>query len=344
MSDRQKYIKTAASYIGCKESNGTHKKIIDIYNSHKPHPRGFAMTYTTAWCAAFVTAMAIECGLTDIIPKECSCNKMIELFKKLGSWQESDAYTPKPGDILFYDWEDSGKGDNTGVSDHVGIVESVNGSTLTIIEGNYNNAVARRTLKVNGRYIRGYGVPKYKDSGSSTGSTGNSTGNSTGSTSAALSFKVGDEVMFTGSKHYVSANAASGPACKSGKAKVTAISKGSKHPYHLKAVSGSGSTVYGWVDAADVKAVSGSVSGSTSAKVDVAKHRDVSLSGSYKTTAELNMRTGAGTNKGIMLTIPKGKSVQCYGYFNKDASDTKWLYVVYNGKTGYCSSQYLKKG
>jgi len=251
MSDRKKFINAAAYYIGCKESNGTHKQIIDIYNSHKPYARGFAMTYTTAWCAAFVTAIAIKCGLTDIIPKECSCNKMIELFKKLGSWQESDAYTPKPGDILFYDWEDSGNGDNTGVSDHVGIVESVNGSTITIIEGNYNDAVARRTLKVNGRYIRGYGVPKYKDNGSSTGSTGNSTG----STSAVLNFKVGDEVMFTGSKHYASANATSGPACKPGKAKITAISKNGKHPYHLKAVSGSGSTVYGWVDTTDMEAI-----------------------------------------------------------------------------------------
>lgn len=297
-------------------------------------------TYTTAWCAAFVTAMAIKCGLTDIIPKECSCNKMIELFKKLGSWQESDAYTPKPGDIIFYDWEDSGYSNNTGVSDHVGIVESVSGSTMTIIEGNYNDAVARRTLKVNGRYIRGYGIPKYKDSGNN---PIGSTGNSTGSTAAALSFKVGDEVMFTGSKHYVSANANSGPACKSGKAKVTAISKNGKHPYHLKAVSGSDSTVYGWVDAADVDTVGDPISSSTSAKAEVAKHRNTSLSGSYKTTAALNMRTGAGTNKKIMITIPKGKSVQCYGYYNKDTSGIKWLYVVYDGKTGYCSSQYLKK-
>ena len=246
MSDRQKYIKTAASYIGCKESNGTHKKIIDIYNSSKPYPRGYAMTYQAAWCAAFVTAMAIECELTDIIPKECSCNKMIELFKKLGSWQENDAYTPKPGDIIFYDWEDSGKGDNTSQSDHVGIVESVSGSTITVIEGNYNDAVGRRTLKVNGRYIRGYGVPKYKDTATDT-----NVGTSAGA-AAAMSFKVGDIVNFTGSKHYASANAASGPACKAGKAKVTAISKDAKHPYHIIAVSGSGSNVYGWVDAADI--------------------------------------------------------------------------------------------
>lgn len=61
--------------------------------------------------------------------------------------------------------------------------------------------------------------------------------------------KNGDIVNFTGNKHYVSANATNGPACKPGKAKITAIAKGAKHPYHLVRVSGGGSTVYGWVDA-----------------------------------------------------------------------------------------------
>ena len=71
-------------------------------------------------------------------------------------------------------------------------------------------------------------------------------------TNTAGNFKVGDIVEFTGTKHYANANAAIGPACKPGKAKVTATYKG-KHPYHLVAVSGGGSTVYGWVDAADIK-------------------------------------------------------------------------------------------
>lgn len=67
--------------------------------------------------------------------------------------------------------------------------------------------------------------------------------------------KVGDIVTFTGSKHYTNANAASGPACKPGKAKITAIYQlgKSKHPYHLVNVSGGSSTVYGWVDVADIK-------------------------------------------------------------------------------------------
>ncbi len=158
---REKIVKQAQSWLGCKESDGSHKKIIDAYNADKPLPRGYKVSYTDAWCATFVSACAIKCGATDIIPKECSCNKMIELFKKLGHFIENDAHIPSPGDIMFYDWDDTGKGDNVGVSDHVGIVEKVSGNTVTVIEGNYSNECKRRTMKVNGRYIRGYGVPKY---------------------------------------------------------------------------------------------------------------------------------------------------------------------------------------
>lgn len=102
---------------------------------------------------------------------------MIELFKGLGCFIENDAYVPMPADILFYDWNDSGSGDNVGVSDHVGIVEKVSGGTITVIEGNYSNAVKRRTLKVNGRYIRGYGVPKYTASTVSTSTNTAAKGN-----------------------------------------------------------------------------------------------------------------------------------------------------------------------
>jgi hypothetical protein len=160
---REKIVARARSWIGCKESDGSHKQIIDVYNADKPLPRGYKVSYTDAWCATFVTACAIKCGATDIIPKECSCNKMIELFKGLGCWVENDAHLPSPGDLIFYDWDDSGKDDNKGQSDHVGIVESVSGNNVTVIEGNYNNACKRRLLNVNGKYIRGYGVPKYDE-------------------------------------------------------------------------------------------------------------------------------------------------------------------------------------
>ena len=158
---RNKVLEIAKAWLGKKESDGSHKAIIDVYNAQKPLPSGYKVKYTDAWCATFVSAVAIKAGCTDIIPCECSCPRQIELFKKLGAWEENDARTPEPGDIIYYDWDDSGKGDNKGNSDHVGIVEKVSGGKITVIEGNYSNAVKRRTLEVNGKYIRGYGVPKY---------------------------------------------------------------------------------------------------------------------------------------------------------------------------------------
>lgn len=154
-------VKQAESWIGKKESDGSHRVIIDTYNAHKPLARGYAVKYTDAWCATFVSAVAIKCGATSIIPTECSCNKMIELFQKLGCWVENENRTPSAGEIIFYDWQDNGVGDNKGYSDHVGIVQKVVGSTIYVIEGNYSNSVGVRKIAVNGRYIRGYGVPKY---------------------------------------------------------------------------------------------------------------------------------------------------------------------------------------
>lgn len=162
---RNKVVTIAKGWLGCKESNGTHRKIIDLYNSHKPLARGYKVKYTDAWCATFVSAVAIKAGLTDIIPTECGCNPMIQLFKNMGCWVENDAYVPKPADIIFYDWQDSGVGDNVGSSDHVGIVVSVTGNTIKVIEGNINDSVGYRSIKVNGKFIRGYGCPKYSSKG-----------------------------------------------------------------------------------------------------------------------------------------------------------------------------------
>jgi hypothetical protein len=154
-------IKVASDWIGYNEKDGSHKKIIDLYNAHKPLARGYKVKYTDEWCATFVSACAIKAGMTDIIPTECSCQKMIELFKDKGSWNENENCVPSAGDIIFYDWQDKEYGDNLGWADHVGIVESCDGKNIVVIEGNYNETVKRRIIKVDGKYIRGFGVPKY---------------------------------------------------------------------------------------------------------------------------------------------------------------------------------------
>lgn len=158
---RQDFVDVAISYLNSKEGSAKHKEIIDTYNKIVPLPRGYKLKYTDPWCAGSVSAWAAMRDLLDIIPAECSCNKQIELWKKIGRWMEQDSYVPKIGDILYFDWQDSGSGDNKGSSDHVGIVVSVSGKQLKIIEGNKNDSVEYRSMTVNGKFIRGYGLPDF---------------------------------------------------------------------------------------------------------------------------------------------------------------------------------------
>lgn len=166
---RSAVVSLAQSWVGLKESDGSYKKIIDIYNSYEgTFPRGAKMEYGWAWCACTWSALAIKLGYTDIMPIEISCGYLVEQAKKMGIWVENDAYVPNPGDAVLYYWSDSGNyssTDCTGWPDHVGTVEKVSGNTITVIEGNYSDSVKRRTIQVNGRYIRGYICPRYDSDG-----------------------------------------------------------------------------------------------------------------------------------------------------------------------------------
>ena len=158
---RKNFVDTAISCLNTREGTAAHQAIVDLYNSHTPRARGYALKDTDPWCAPIVSAMAIKCGLTDIIPTEVGCGQMIALFQKQGRWQENDAYAPDPGDIIFYDWQDSGKGDNTGSSDHVGIVVNTADEVIRVIEGNYNDKVSYRDISLDAPYIRGFGLPDF---------------------------------------------------------------------------------------------------------------------------------------------------------------------------------------
>ena len=158
---RKEFVERAKRYLGCNEKDGSFKKIIDSYNKLDPLPRGYKVKYTDSWCMTFVSAIVRECNLLDLIPVECSCGKAVEKAQSMGIWQENDAYVPQIGDIIMYDWDDNGNGDNTGWPDHVGIVTEVNGNTFKVIEGNKNDAVEYRTMNVNSKYIRGFITPKF---------------------------------------------------------------------------------------------------------------------------------------------------------------------------------------
>lgn len=158
---REQVVATAEAWLGAKTGSAQHKEIIELYNAQRPLPRGTRMQEGWAWCAVFVSAVSLKLGLRDIMPTEMSCHQMILLYRQIGRWIENDAYVPSPGDVIYYDWQDNGVGDNTGTPDHVGIVTSCDGKTIRVIEGNVSNRVVTRVLEVNGRCIRGFGIPNF---------------------------------------------------------------------------------------------------------------------------------------------------------------------------------------
>ena len=158
---RLSLVETAQGYLGCKESDGSHKTILALYNAQEVLPVGYAVQETDSWCSAFVSAMAIEAGLTEIIPMECGCQRHIGLFQEIGRWIEEDGHIPLPGDLIFYDWDVKRQGESTGWADHVGIVVGTKWPFVKVIEGNKDDAVSYRILRLGDMRIRGYGVPDY---------------------------------------------------------------------------------------------------------------------------------------------------------------------------------------
>lgn len=158
---RQHVADYLKAYIGIKEGSAKHKELLKIFNDSRLCTR-YSMTVYDPWCATAVSAAFIATGNSNMFPcVECSCANMIALAKKNGMWVEDDSYVPSIGDVIMYDWNDSGTGDNRGIPNHTGIVSAIKGNDFTVIEGNYKDTVGYRKMKVDGKYIRGYITPKY---------------------------------------------------------------------------------------------------------------------------------------------------------------------------------------
>lgn len=167
-----------------------------------------------------------------------------------------------------------------------------NPTLIKVIEGNKSNAVGYRDLAVNGKYIRGFVTPKYSSKATKEEAPKPS-GNGGGS------YNIGDIVNFTGCLHYTSSTA-NGVAygCKAGQAKVTNKAEGAVHPYHLQAISGKGSTVYGWVNAGDI---SGKTGGGSAKTYTVVKGDTLSkIAKKYGTTVDTLVKLNGIKNKNLI--------------------------------------------
>ena len=119
----------------------------------QPYWSWYGFSSRVEWCACFVSWCADQCGYIEsgVIPKHSYCPTGVEWFRSRGQWQDRNSI-PAPGAIIYFDWG----GD--GVADHVGIVESCDGSTVYTIEGNANNACKQLSYAVGDRRILGYGI------------------------------------------------------------------------------------------------------------------------------------------------------------------------------------------
>ena len=324
MRSRQKVVDLVKSWEGKKESNGTHKSIIDIYNGYKGKlPRGIKMKYDWSWCACTWSALAIKLGYTAIMPIEISCGYLIDAAKKLGVWKENDDYIAQPGDAVLYDWDDSGKGDNTGWPDHVGTIIETHKSAgyFVVMEGNYSDSVKKRTLSINGKYIRGFITPKYDNN------------------TVSAPKKAAGKGVKTIAREVIAGTWGTGDERKKALEKA-----GYNYDAVQKMVNQilNGNAV---VTDNKVQNENQKVSKKVTATC-TAKKFDKSLAGTYKTTADLYCRNDAGTNKKALCLIPKGTKVQCFGYYNV-SGNSKWLYIQFTidgvQYTGFSSCNYLKR-
>lgn len=154
----QSMIDVMESWMGFGYLNGKNMGIVDIYNSCLPLPSGWKMGYYSAWCDCAVSAAAIETGNAAYTGRHCNVGKHVKIFKNLGIWKEGKSVVPKAGDIIVFNWYPRLKNN----ASHIGIVKSVEGKTITTIEGNMGiGKVGTRTIKVGWKYIRGYARPKY---------------------------------------------------------------------------------------------------------------------------------------------------------------------------------------
>lgn len=159
---RLQVIQTAQGWLGSKEGTDNHKAILRIYNTHRPLAQGYEVRDDDSWCATFGSTVAIQCGLTNIIPTECSCERQINLFRDMGCWEEKDDYIPLPGDYIYYTLKNPSMDDSTAWSDHVGIVVGTWHGFIKVIEGNNGGSVKYRVVPVDDPRIRGFALPDYE--------------------------------------------------------------------------------------------------------------------------------------------------------------------------------------
>lgn len=159
---RKKVCDIINSWLGATKGSPLHQDIVNTYNSFKPLARNYKLQLGDAYCAATVSAAWIKAGIAEYTGTEVGVQKFVKIAQDKNIWVEKDSYIPQIGDVVVYDWEDNGIGDNIGEPNHMGIVTSVGANDFVVTEGNMQGGiVGQQTIKIDGKYIRGFITPDY---------------------------------------------------------------------------------------------------------------------------------------------------------------------------------------
>lgn len=343
---RSKIVNWMVKYVGITEGSAEHLEIIKFYNDSKLCSR-YKMTKKDAWCATTVSAAFIANGMAGAAGSgslfecvECGCGEMIKLAQKQGIWVEDDKYVPVVGDVIMYDWDDSGSTstkDNTGWPEHVGVVASASGNTFKVVEGNIKDSVGYRAMTVNGKYIRGFITPNYAKfattvvteskpvSSSGSAKTLNRTCMFKGTVTAS-SLNVRDWAGTTNTK--VLREIAKGTVVE---VCDTIQDKDGDDWYYIKE-----SGKYGFVSS-DYIAKQSVTATSTSSKLN----ETCKFKGKV-TASSLNVREWAGTEYKSLRKLAKGTAVQVCDEVKASTGKT-WYYIKASGKYGFVSAEYIAR-
>ncbi len=324
---RQKVADIINSWIGATKGSAKHAELLKIYNDYRPLARGYKVQTKDAYCATTVSAAWIAAGIAAYTGTECGVEKFVRIAQDKGIWEENDAYVPKLGDAIVYDWQDNGVGDDRGAGDHIGIVTTPGATSFVVTEGNMSGGrVGTRKLAVNARYIRGFIVPKYADIAKALGGGSITTDTSPDTTTKSIE-EIAREVIAgkwgNGADRKARLQAA-GYAYTTVQAKVGELLG-----------AGSNSSTPATAPAPAAPAV---------AKTAYAEKFDRSIAGTYIVTAKasLNIRSGPSSDYDIIRAVPQNTKVSNYGYYSIRGG-VKWYYIRLGGTVGFVSSAYLKK-
>lgn len=151
-----------ASLMSVASESGETEELVMVAKSQvgnvggKPYWSWYGYKEHVEWCACFVSWCGNQCGYleTERLPKFAGCEQGALWFQERGCFLPGGV-EPKPGMLVFFDWEKDG---NDGQPDHVGIVTEVKENTFCTVEGNVDDECRQKVYSVDNPAILGFGV------------------------------------------------------------------------------------------------------------------------------------------------------------------------------------------